>query len=170
MGQSSTATEGWAAYAEDLMAESHWAEPYGVYSSEQHLYQLRDALIRELAVYLDTGIHTKRLTFDEAVDLYSETVDFISGSCADTSVVKDAGKQESCAKARSAIARYARLPTQAVAAELGEEQIRGLRERAEKEVGKDFSLQVFHLELMSQGPIPAAYFSEQLINSMEYDK
>jgi uncharacterized protein (DUF885 family) len=170
MEQSSTATEGWAAYAEDLMAESQVTEPYGVYSSEQHLYQLRDALIRELGVYLDTGIHTGRLTFDEAVDLYSETVDFISGSCVTTSVVKDTGKQKSCAEARSAIGRYARLPTRALAAELGEEQIRGLRERAEKEVGKDFSLQVFHLELMSQGPIPAAYFSEQLIHSMKYDE
>jgi uncharacterized protein (DUF885 family) len=170
MQQSSTATEGWAAYAEDLVAESEVVEPYGVYSSEQHLYQLRDALIRELGVYLDTGIHTGRLTFDEAVDLYSETVDFTSGSCLTTTVVKEREKQESCARARSAIARYARLPTQAIAAELGEEQIVGLRKRAEKELGKDFSLKVFHLELMSQGPIPAAYFSERLINSMKYDQ
>jgi uncharacterized protein (DUF885 family) len=169
MQQSSTATEGWAAYAEDLMAESQWAEPYGVYNPEQHLYQLRDALIRELAVYLDTGIHTGRLTFDEAVDLYSETVDFISGSCRTTSVVKDAGKQESCRSARLIVTRYARLPTQAIAAELGEQQIFGIRARAEKELGKDFSLQVFHLELMSQGAVPAAYFSEQLIKSMKYD-
>ena len=154
MEQSSTATEGWAAYAEDLMAESQLAEPYGVYSSEQHLYQLRDALIRELGVYLDTGIHIGRLTFNEAVDLYSETVDFIGGSCLTTSVVKDTVKRESCAKGRNAVARYARLPTQAIAAEVGEQQIVGLRERAEKELGKDFSLQVFHLELMSRGPIP----------------
>jgi uncharacterized protein (DUF885 family) len=168
MQQSSTATEGWAAYAEDLMAESQWAEPYGVYSSEQHLYQLRDTLKRELGVYLDTGIHTGRLTFDEAVDLYSETVDFVSGSCLTTFLVKDTVKQQSCANARRTIARYARLPTQAIAAELGEEQILGLRERAEKELGEDFSRQVFHLELMSQGPVPAAYFSEQLIKSMKY--
>jgi uncharacterized protein (DUF885 family) len=169
MEQSSTATEGWAAYAEDLVAESQSAQSYGVYSSEQHLYQLRDALIRELAVYLDTGIHTGRLTFDEAVDLYSETVDFISGSCLTNSLVKYAGKQESCRNARLAVARYARLPTRAIAAELGEEQILGLRERAEKELGEDFSRQVFHWELMSQGPVPAAYFSEQLIKSMKCD-
>jgi uncharacterized protein (DUF885 family) len=71
---------------------------------------------------------------------------------------------------RSAIARYARLPTQAITAELGEEQFVGLRERAENEPGKDFSLPVFHLGLMSQGAIPATYFTEQLIKSMKYDK
>jgi uncharacterized protein (DUF885 family) len=168
MQQNSTATEGWAAYAEDLMAESQWSEPYGVYSAEQHLYQLRDALIRELGVYLDTGIHTGRLTFDDAVDLYSETVDFVSGSCLTASLV-NAVKQESCFKARSTIARYARLPMQAIAAELGEQQIFELRERAKRELGEDFSLQVFHLELMSQGAVPAAYYSEQLIKSMKYD-
>jgi Bacterial protein of unknown function (DUF885) len=168
MQQNSTATQGWGAYAEDLMAESQWAEPYGVYSSEQHLYQLRDALTREIAVYLDTGIHTGRLTFDEAVDLYSETVDFVSGSCLRTSLVNTV-KQQSCSKARSTVARYAQLPTQAIAAELGEEQIVGLRQHAKKELGEDFSLQVFHLELMSQGPVPVAYISEQLIKSMKYD-
>jgi uncharacterized protein (DUF885 family) len=51
----------------------------------------------------------------------------------------------------------------------GEEQISALRERAEKELGKDFSLPVFHLELMSQGPVPTAYFHEQLIKSMKCD-
>jgi uncharacterized protein (DUF885 family) len=168
MQQSSMAIEGWGGYAEDLMAESQVVEPYGVYSSEQHLFQLRDALIRELGVYLDSGIHTGRLTFNEAVDLYSETVDFMSGSCVISSVVKDPGKQRSCAMARGAITRYARLPTRAITAERGEEQILRLRERAEKELGKVFSLPVFHLELMSQGAIPAAYFTEQLIKSLKY--
>jgi uncharacterized protein (DUF885 family) len=169
MWQASMAIEGWAAYAQDVMSEPHQEDAHGAYSPEERLVQLRDVLIRELGVRVDTGIHTGRLSFDEAVDAYSETADFIPGACRTDSPRKDSAKARSCETARKEVARYARLPTQGVTAEVGEEQILALRQRAQRELGKDFSRQWFHLELMSQGNIPTAYFADALIKSMKWE-
>ena len=169
MWQDSMAVEGWALYAEALLAEPQQAAPHGFYSPEEHLYQLRGSLLRDLRVRIDTGIHTGRLTFDEAVDLFSETVDFLPGSCRDSASVKSESKQVSCSAAGRAVARYARWPTQAVTYRLGKEQILALRQRARNELGSNFSLKVFHLAFMTEGPIPAGYFAEELIESLKYE-
>jgi uncharacterized protein (DUF885 family) len=168
MWQDSMAIEGWALYSEALLAEPQPAAPHGFYTPEEHLYQLRGSLLRDLRVRIDTGIHTNRLTFDDAVDLFSETVDFLPGSCRDSSSLKSESKQASCGAARSAVGRYARWPTQAITYRLGKEQILALRQRARNELGGDFSLKVFHLAFMTQGPIPADYFAEELIKSLKY--
>jgi uncharacterized protein (DUF885 family) len=151
-----------------LLAEPQPAAPHRFYTPEEHLYQLRGSLLRDLRVRIDTGIHTGRLTFDDAVDLFSETVDFLPGSCRDSAPPKSESKQASCSAARSAVARYARWPTQAITYRLGKEQILALRQRARNELGGDFSLKVFHLAFMTQGPIPAGYFAEELIKSLKY--
>lgn len=168
MWQDSMATEGWALYSEALLAEPQSGAPHGFYSPEEHLYQMRGTLLRDLRVRIDTGIHTGRLTFDDAVDLFSETVDFLPGSCRDSASLKSEPKQASCSAARSAVGRYARWPTQAITYRLGKEQILALRQRARNELGGDFSLKVFHLAFMTQGPIPAGYFAEELIKSLKY--
>ncbi|MGH8305684.1 MAG: DUF885 family protein, partial [Steroidobacteraceae bacterium] len=97
MWQDSMAAEGWALYAEALLAEPQPAAPHGFYSPEEHLYQLRGKLLRDLRVRIDTGIHTGRLRFDDAVTLLSEVVDFLPGSCQDAASLKQDAKQASCA-------------------------------------------------------------------------
>ena len=81
MWQDSLASEGWALYAEALLAEPQGTAKNGFYTPEEHLYQLRGKLYRDLRVRIDTGIHTGRLSFDDAVTLFSEVVDFLPGSC-----------------------------------------------------------------------------------------
>jgi hypothetical protein len=73
MWEDSMSGEGWGLYAEALMAE-----PPGFYTPEEHLYQLQGKLYRDLRVRVDTGIHTGRITYDDAVDLFSNIVDFQS--------------------------------------------------------------------------------------------
>ena len=166
MWQDSMATEGWALYSEALLAEAARGAPHGFYAPEERLYQLRGKLLRELRVRIDTGIHTGRMRFDEAVTLYSQMVDFLPGSCQDASSLKSDLKQASCNAARAAITRYARWPTQAITYRTGKEQILALRRRAQLELAARYSPQRFHLELMKEGTIPAGYFGEELLHRL----
>lgn len=166
MWEDSLAAEGWALYAESLMAEPQPGAPHGFYSPEEHLYQLQGQLLRDLRVRIDTGIHTGRLSFEDAVTLYSEVVDFMPGSCRDLKDPVDAQKRTSCQNARSAVTRYARWPTQAITYRLGKDQILSLRHRAQRLFGPEFSEQRFHLEFMKQGTIPTGYFAEELLREL----
>jgi uncharacterized protein (DUF885 family) len=166
MWQDSMATEGWALYAEALLAEPQPKAPQGFYTPEERLYELRGKLLRDVRVRIDTGIHTSRLRFDDAVTLYSEAVDFLPGSCQDPAALKLDVKQVSCSAARAAVARYARWPTQAITYRLGKEQILALRKRAQLELGSRYSAQRFHLEFMKQGTIPPGYFGEELLRTL----
>jgi uncharacterized protein (DUF885 family) len=166
MWQDSMAAEGWALYAEALPGEPQPSAPQGFYTPEEHLYQLRGALLRDLRVRIDTGIHTGRLPFEDAVTLFSEVVDFLPGSCRDPEALKLDAKQASCKTARGAVTRYARWPTQAITYRLGKEQILALRKRVQLLLGTRYSAQRFHLEFMKQGTIPAGYFSDELLRSL----
>ena len=166
MWQDSMATEGWALYSEALLAEAARGAPHGFYTPEERLYQLRGKLLRDLRVRIDTGIHTGRMRFDEAVTLYSQMVDFLPGSCQDAASSRSDFKQASCNAARAAVTRYARWPTQAITYRTGKEQILSLRRRAQLELGARYSPQRFHLELMKEGTIPAGYFGEELLRTL----
>ncbi len=166
MWEDSLAAEGWALYAEALLAESQAGAPQGFYSPEERLYQLQGQLYRDLRVRIDTGIHTGRLGFEDAVTLYSEVVDFLPGSCRDPKALALAAKTASCTTARAAVTRYARWPTQAITYRLGKEQILALRRRAQRLFGPAFSEQRFHLEFMKQGTIPSGYFAEELLRAL----
>ncbi|HUO20319.1 MAG TPA: DUF885 domain-containing protein [Steroidobacteraceae bacterium] len=166
MWQDSMATEGWALYAEGLLAEAAPGAPHGFYTPEERLYELRGRLLRDLRVRIDTGIHTGRLGFEEAVTLYSEVVDFLPGGCRDAAALKLDLKQASCSAARAALTRYARWPTQAITYRVGREQILALRRRAQLELGARYSAQRFHLEFMKQGPVPAGYFGDELLRTL----
>ncbi len=166
MWQDSMASEGWALYSEALLSEPQAAAPHGFYTPEERLYQLRGKLYRALRVRIDTGIHLGLMQFEEAVTLFSETVDFIPGACTDPRMLKNPDKRVSCDSARRAVARYSRWPTQAITYRLGKDQILALRKRVQDKLGEQFSAKQFHLEFMKQGTIPATYFADELLNSL----
>ena len=163
MWQDSMAAEGWALYSEALLSEPQPSAPNGFYSPEERLYQLRGKLYRDLRVRIDTGIHTGRLGFNDAVSLFSQTVDFLPGSCSDAQASRNADKRASCEGAQRAITRYSRWPTQAITYRLGKDQILALRQRSQQELGERFSAKRFHLQFMRQGTIPAGYFGAELL-------
>ena len=143
------------------MAEPQGATaPEGFYTPEEHLYQLQGKLYRDLRVRVDTGIHTGRMTYDEATELFSEVVDFQPGKCSDAS--KSDSKRASCETAERAIFRYSKWPTQAITYHLGKQQIYALREEASRLMGDRFSPKEFHLLFMKQGTIPAGYHTTVL--------
>jgi len=169
MWQDSMASEGWALYSEALMAEPAAGAPEGFYTPEERLYQLQGKLYRDLRVRIDTGIHTNRMTYDEAVDLFSEVVDFLPGKCSDSSAKSEA-KRASCESSERAIFRYSKWPTQAITYRLGKDQIFELRREAARTAGAAFSPKTFHLLFMKQGTIPAGYFREELLRELREGK
>jgi uncharacterized protein (DUF885 family) len=165
MWEDSMAAEGWGLYSEALMAEPQPGAPEGFYTPEEHLYQLQGKLYRDLRVRIDTGIHTGRMTYDDAVDLFSEVVDFQPGKCSDPN--KTDSKRASCDSAERAIFRYSKWPTQAITYRLGKDQIFALRAEAAKLLGDKFSPKEFHLLFMRQGTIPAGYFRDELLRGIQ---
>ncbi len=166
MWQDSMASEGWALYSEALLSEPQPGAPSGFYTPEERLYQLRGKLYRDLRVRVDTGIHIGRLSFDDAVTLFSEVVDFQPGSCTGVAAMKPGSKRSSCEAAVGAITRYSKWPTQAITYRLGKDQILALRQRAAQALGAAFSAKNFHVEYMKQGTIPASYFAEDLLRRL----
>jgi len=166
MWEDSMAAEGWALYSEGLLAEPQPGAPQGFYTPEEHLYQLQGQLYRDLRVRIDTGIHTGRMSFDDAVTLFSQVVDFQPGSCSDAHALRNPTKRASCDKAHSAVSRYSHWPTQAITYRLGKQQILDLRARAQAQLGARFSEKRFHLEFMKQGTIPPGYFADELLRTL----
>lgn len=161
MWEDSMSAEGWGLYAEALMAEPEPGAPNGFYTPEEHLYQLQGQLYRDLRVRIDTGIHTGRLTYDAAVSLFSEVVDFLPGSCASPKLADV--KRASCEAAERAIFRYSKWPTQAITYRLGKAEIYALRQDAQKQLGANYSAKAFHLAFIRQGTIPSGYFKAALL-------
>src|SRR5260221_660649 len=75
----SMAAEGWALYAEQLMAEPQSGAPDGFYTPEERIYQIKGQLLRAARIRLDIGLHTGRMSFDEAVAYYPAKVGLLPG-------------------------------------------------------------------------------------------
>jgi uncharacterized protein (DUF885 family) len=161
MWEDSMATEGWALYAEDLMAEPRQDRPHGFYTAAEHLYELQGQLLRAVRVRIDVGIHTGRLTFDQAVDYFTEHVQFYPGACA--RAAQDPVAKALCETAQRAVYRYSKWPTQAVTYNLGKHEIVGLREAARRRDGASFSPRDFHERLMRMGTIPVGYYRNEFL-------
>jgi uncharacterized protein (DUF885 family) len=170
MWEDSMPSEGWGLYAEALMAEPQPGAPTGFYTPEERLYQLQGKLYRDLRVRVDTGLHTGRMSYDDAVTLFSEVVNFLPGACNDPAVKSNDAKRASCESAERAIFRYSKWPTQAITYRLGKDQIYALRDEASKRLGDKFSPKTFHIAYIKQGTIPANYFREQLLNELQQTK
>ncbi len=163
MWADSMATEGWGLYAEALLEEPQPNAPQGFYTPEERLVILQWKLYRDLRVRVDTGLHTNRLSYDDAIDLFSQVTDFLPGSCKNSTALKSEAKRASCEAAERAVFRYTKWPTQAITYRLGRDEIFALRKEAAKLAGDQFSPKTFHLLFMKQGTIPSGYFRAELL-------
>ena len=155
------AIEGWALYAEELMAEPRAGRQYGAYTAAEYLYMLQAQLMRAVRVRVDVGIHTGRMTFDEAVDYFSEHYLFVPNACA--KAASDPAAKAICDQAARAIYRYSKWPTQAITYNLGKNEILQLREEYRRQKGAAYDQKEFHERLMRQGTIPAGYIREAFL-------
>lgn len=160
MWEDSMAAEGWALYAEELMATPATGRPFGFYEPGEYLYMLQGQLMRAVRVHVDTGIHTGRMTFDEAVDYFAAHVNFYPGARTRTS---DPVARAVMDSATRAIYRYSKWPTQAITYNLGKVAIQQLRADVERKLGGAFDAKAFHERFMRMGTIPVGYFRESFL-------
>lgn len=120
--------EGWALYAEKL------AKEYGFYSDPHDLIgYLRSELFRALRLVIDTGIHYKKWTREQAYAYLLENLDWSEYSQID---------------------RYIVWPGQACAYKVGELEMLELRTRAREALGERFDIKDFHDAVLKHGSVP----------------
>jgi uncharacterized protein (DUF885 family) len=158
MWSDSMATEGWGLYSEELMAEPTTDKQYGFYSAGEYLYELQGQLLRAARVRIDVGLHTGRMTFDEAMNYFTEHVNFYPGACA--RAASDPTAKAVCDGATRAIYRYSKWPTQAITYNLGKNAIAALRESYRSRKGGTYTAREFHERFMRMGTIPTGFFRD----------
>jgi len=132
--------EGWALYAEWLAKDSGWYanDPFG------DLGRLQAELFRAVRLVVDTGIHEKRWTREQAIA-------YMLGKTG-------MGEQEVTAE----IERYIVAPGQACAYKVGMLKIQELRARAQRQLGAKFDLRAFHDVILKNGALPLEILEEQV--------
>ena len=135
-------SEGWALYAERLALEVGLAnDPY------DELGILQSEIFRAVRLVVDTGMHYKRWTREEAMKYMKDKT-----GMSDTEV-------------RVEIERYIVWPGQALSYKVGMIKILELRERAMNELGDDFNLKDFHSAVLDHGN-PPLFIVEEMVNKM----
>jgi uncharacterized protein (DUF885 family) len=161
MWSDSMATEGWGLYSEELMSEPVANRKYGFYSAGEYLYELQGQLLRAVRIRVDVGMHTGRMTFDDAIDYFTEHFQFTPGARVRAAV--DPAAKAAFDSATRAIYRYSKWPTQAITYNLGKNAIIELREACRARSGSSFSTRKFHERFMSQGQIPVAFIRDMFL-------
>ena len=134
--------EGWALYSERLSLELGMAK-----SLYDELGVLQSELFRAVRLVVDTGLHYKRWTREEAMDYMKKTT-----GMSDAEVVSE-------------IERYIVWPGQACSYKVGMLKILELREKALTEMGDDFDIRDFHSAVLDNGE-PPLFIVEELVNKM----
>ena len=124
--------EGWALYSEWLAKEfpGTYQDPYSEFG------RLGSEMWRAIRLVLDTGLHSKGWTEEQAVQYFL-----------DNAAITEA-------QARSEVRRYIVTPGQATAYKIGMIKIQDLRKKAETELGDKFDIKGFHDTVLGGGALP----------------
>lgn len=130
--------EGWALYSEQLAWELGFYEndPFG------NLGRLQAEMFRAVRLVVDTGIHSKKWTREEAIDY----------------MVANTGMTTT--EVTTEIERYIVMPGQACAYKIGMLKILELREKAKLALGENFDLREFHNVVLKNGAVPLDILEE----------
>ncbi|AOS97419.1 hypothetical protein AUP74_01989 [Microbulbifer aggregans] len=130
-------TEGWGLYSELVPKEiGLYQDPYSDFG------RLAMELWRAARLVVDTGIHSKKWTREEAIDYLGENTPNPKGD-----QVK-------------AIERYIVMPGQATAYKIGMLKIVELREKAKEALGDQFDIRAFHDVVLANGAVPLDVLEE----------
>jgi uncharacterized protein (DUF885 family) len=123
--------EGWALYSELLALEmGAYADPYSNFG------RLSSEMWRALRLVVDTGLHSKGWSEQEAVDFMMQN------------------SAEPLASVQSEVRRYLVIPGQATSYKVGMIKIQQLRSRAEEALGDRFDIRAFHDTILTGGAMP----------------
>jgi uncharacterized protein (DUF885 family) len=132
--------EGWGLYSEQTPKEiGMYQDPYSDFG------RLSLELLRAARLVVDTGMHAKKWTRDQAIDYLKQNTPNSEGECVD------------------AINRYIVMPSQATAYKIGMLKILELREKAKHELGTKFDIRQFHDVVLTNGALPLDVL-ENLVN------
>lgn len=133
--------EGWALYAEQL------ADEMGFYQNDAwgRLGYLKDACFRASRLVVDTGMHAKRMTREDAI----HSMNSLLG--------------EKVATTTTEIERYCVWPGQACGYMVGKQTILRLRAHAQQAMGSRFDIKAFHDCLLTNGSTPLTV-TETIVN------
>ena len=132
-------TEGWGLYSEELGKDmGFYQDPYSDFG------RLGMELWRAARLVVDTGIHHKRWSREEAIQYLTDNTPNPEGDI------------------RKAIERYIVYPGQATAYMIGKLKILELRERAQKDLGDKFTMGGFHDVVLNSGPVPLDILEERV--------
>lgn len=138
-GGNTAYVEGWALYSETLGYEmGFYKDPY------QRFGTLSDEMLRAMRLVVDTGIHAKGWTRDQAIQY------MLSNS--------DMGRTDATAE----VERYIAIPSQALAYKTGAMTIQRLRKKAETELGAKFDIRAFHDQVLNTGALPLAVLEKKI--------
>jgi uncharacterized protein (DUF885 family) len=140
-------SEGWGLYAEKL------AKDMGLYTDPVRDFgRLQLELHRAIRLVVDTGLHHKKWTREQAIEYI---------------VSNSAEPRPSCVKA---IERYIVNPGQATAYMVGRLKISELRDRARATLGERFDIRGFHDAVLRNGPLPLEMLEAQVSRWIESKK
>jgi uncharacterized protein (DUF885 family) len=132
-------SEGWGLYAESLGIEM------GVYDDPyQFLGRLLGEMHRAIRLVVDTGMHAKGWTREQAIEY---------------SLENEGGRKEDQVQE---IERYMAIPGQALAYKVGELKIKALRKAAEQKLGARFDIRAFHEALLKDGNLPLSVLEAKM--------
>ena len=132
-------SEGWGLYTEFLPKEmGFYEDPYSDFG------RLAMELWRACRLVVDTGMHDKRWTREQAIDYLVQNTPNPEGDC------------------RKAIERYIVMPSQATAYKIGMIKILEVREAAKKRMKGRFDLREFHDVVLRSGPVPLSILEERV--------
>ncbi|HNT73578.1 MAG TPA: DUF885 family protein [Anaerolineae bacterium] len=133
--------EGWALYAERLAYDLGWYEG-NVYGD---LGRLQYEMFRAVRLVVDTGVHAKGWTYDEAATYMVDNIGYPRGA------------------AEGELWRYITWPGQATAYKIGMIKLLELRQKAQDALGDQFDLKAFHNVVIGNGGVPLTIL-ERLVN------
>ena len=123
--------EGWGLYSEELGEYMNlYDDPYDKFG------QLTYDMWRAIRLVVDTGMHYKDWTRDDAINLFLENT------------------AKSQLDIENEVDRYIAWPGQALAYKIGQLKILELRTKAENELGDKFDIKDFHHEVLKRGSLP----------------
>lgn len=140
LSHSDVYSEGWALYCEDLM----WEQGFFESDPLTRLFQLKDLLWRACRMVADVGLHTGRMTLEEA----------------ERYLIEDAMLEGGIAAAE--VRRYAAHPTWALSFLAGKMLLLDIRDEARRRLGARFDLHDFHAALLASGSLPPALVREEI--------
>ncbi|SFV14066.1 DUF885 domain-containing protein [Pseudoduganella namucuonensis] len=132
--------EGWALYAERLASELGFEK-----TPLDNLGRLRDEMMRATRLVVDSGIHYKHWTREQAIAYMMDNTGMSEGDVT------------------AEVERYFVAPGQALAYKVGMLKILALREQAREELGGKFDLKQFHNEVLMHGALPLTVL-ERVVN------